>query len=120
MGYVIKVQDKGPEIMKDQRHPPDVALDMTRLEKRRHRISITKKEIIFSIACWLHDLTKTSVDLKIILLNIESQLDEVHLYISDAKTCENFIIQGKCRLDVQSRSTIEFQVGLKGFMWKFW
>lgn len=129
MGAVIEVQDKGPEIIEDQ-YPHDVALDMAQLEKPRHPIFITITENIFSISCWLYYLTETSVDMKIILLKIESQFDEVgvewenvvyiHLYILDMnmlavanKPFENIITQGKCRLGDQSCSTIEFQVGFR-------
>ncbi|XP_076892398.1 diphthine--ammonia ligase-like [Bidens hawaiensis] len=134
-GSVIEVQTDSSEIVEEKSQPSDVALDLTPLESRKIHISKTKKENTFSISCWLQDSTKSSglqEDLKIILLKIESQLNEVgfswenvvyiHLYISDMnmfaianETYVKFITQDKCRFGVPSRSTIELplsQVGL--------
>ncbi|KAI3748450.1 hypothetical protein L6452_11521 [Arctium lappa] len=136
MESVIEVQSECLEIVEEKCRPSDVGFDLAELEKHKPHISKTGKENIFSMSCWLQDSSETSVDLqedlKIILLKIESQLNEVgfswenvlyiHLYISDMnmfaianETYVKFITQEKCRFGVPSRSTIELplsQVGL--------
>ncbi|XP_076918772.1 diphthine--ammonia ligase-like [Bidens hawaiensis] len=133
-GSVIEVQTESSEIVEEKSQPSDVALDLTPLENRKIHISKTKKENTFSISCWLQDPTKSSdlqEDLKIVLLKIESQLNEVgfswenvvyiHLYISDMnmfaianETYVKFITQQKCRFGVPSRSTIELPLSHVG------
>ncbi|XP_024968616.1 diphthine--ammonia ligase isoform X2 [Cynara cardunculus var. scolymus] len=136
MESVIEVQNECLEIVEEKCRPSEVGFDLAELEKHRPHISKTRKENIFSMSCWLQGSSETSVDLqedlKIILLKLESQLNEVgfswenvlyvHLYISDMnmfaianETYVNFITQDKCRFGVPSRSTIELplsQVGL--------
>ncbi|KAL8247462.1 hypothetical protein R6Q59_008678 [Mikania micrantha] len=136
MGSVIEVQTESSELMEEKSQPYNLALDLAQFKTHKPHISKTKKENTFSISCWLQDSFKVSVDLqedlKIILLKIESQLNEIgfswenvvyiHLYISDMnmfaianETYVNFITQEKCRFGVPSRSTIELpllQAGL--------
>ncbi|XP_071706176.1 diphthine--ammonia ligase-like [Rutidosis leptorrhynchoides] len=137
LGSVIEVQNESLEIVKEDTCPSsDLVFNLPELEKLKPCISKTQKDNTFTLSCWLQDPNQTSVDLqedmKIVLLKIESELNEhgfswenvvyIHLYISDMnifaianETYVNFITQEKCRFGVPSRSTIELplsQVGL--------
>ncbi|KAL7611747.1 hypothetical protein Lser_V15G08359 [Lactuca serriola] len=136
MGSVIEVQSESLETVENKCHPSHshVPLDLSQLETRKLHTSRTRKDNTFSISCWLQD-SETSVDLKedlkMILLKIESEVNEagfswenvvyIHLYISDMnmfgianETYVNFITQEKCRFGVPSRSTIELPLSEAG------
>ncbi|KAL9163993.1 hypothetical protein ABFS82_06G077900 [Erythranthe guttata] len=133
---VCEVLGDCPDILQAPCPNNDVISDLALDTKQELHITKPKKDNTFSIACWLHDPSKNSADMRedlhLVLTKIELVLIEhncswenvlyIHLYISDMNEFAlanaeyvKFITQEKCRFGVPSRSTIELpllQAGL--------
>ncbi|XP_051138372.1 diphthine--ammonia ligase [Andrographis paniculata] len=113
----------------------DMVSDLAQDMRKELHISKSAKDNSISIACWLQDSSKASVDvrddLKVALTRLELLLVEyncswedvlyIHLYIDNMKDFVpaneeyvKFITQDKCRFGVPSRSTIELPLSKVG------